>query len=367
MLRLSLVCALLLLAENAWAQDPVLPVPAPDPRPTEQAQPTQVPAEPIDEEDTRIVRGDPASLENARWQAEIFGSGAGAYDDTDKIRDSALPDSDLGKQFLEKKQPWERDHRCGGALIEPGWVLTAAHCAKLPCPKSPCLPESEFLKRRSVRLGTLDLTKGGRTYRIDRVVIHKDYGSAGNVDDIALFRIVPDGTTSRVAFSPTRLRLLGSKDGDLKPGAKPDVIVTGWGLTSPRAPNSSMVRVGNTTTLLRKSPILLQAALQIYPSARCAPMFPAEMKSEKMLCVGSNEGRDTCQGDSGGPMTRLEGGGRNREPVLVGLVSAGNGCAAKDNTGKYFSGLYVDVSKYRDWIKGAMAHANTHGGVSRFR
>lgn len=367
MLRSSLICALMLVAQSARAQDPVPPVPAPDPQPTEQAQPGQVPAEPVDEEDTRIVRGDPASLENARWQAEIFGSGAGAYDETDVRKDSALPDSDPGKQFLEKKEPWERDHRCGGALIEPGWVLTAAHCAKLPCPKKPCLADSEFLKRRSVRLGTLDLAKGGRIYRIDRAVIHADYGSAGNLHDIALLRIVPSQAPSRAEFAPAKIRPLGSKDGDLLPERKPAVIVTGWGLTSPRAPGSSMTRVGNTTTLLRKSSVLLQAALQIYPPARCAAMFPNEMKSGKMLCVGSNEGRDTCQGDSGGPMTRLEGGGRNREPVLVGLVSAGNGCAAKDTTGKYFSGLYVDVSKYRDWIKGAMAHANTHGGVSRFR
>jgi secreted trypsin-like serine protease len=66
-----------------------------------------------------------------------------------------------------------------------------------------------------------------------------------------------------------------------------------------------------------------------------------------MMCAGRREGGvDSCQGDSGGPLVWKTPDG----PVLVGIVSFGDGCARKL---KY--GVYTRLANYRDWIQRVMA------------
>jgi secreted trypsin-like serine protease len=65
-----------------------------------------------------------------------------------------------------------------------------------------------------------------------------------------------------------------------------------------------------------------------------------------MMCA-SAAGEDSCQGDSGGPLILTYG-----EPVLVGIVSWGDGCADPTRPGVY---IRIDQKHYLDWIQRAMA------------
>lgn len=301
-----------------------------------QAQEQPRPAASDDDEGGRIVGGTPAREGSAPWQIELYTTKG--YSDEEIAADKQLRDDDPSKKFLYLKQPWEINHRCGGALIAPGWVLTAAHCVK---------PESEPVKTRRIRLGTQNLVEGGAEYAIDSIVVHSDYTPETKKHDIALIRL---GAGPDVPAHVRPIRVLGEKPDDRPLTAREIVSVTGWGLTGAR--NSGRGALARDGTVNRASPVLMQVNLTVFEEAQCAavPDYNGFL-GKGTICAGSTTpGRDSCSGDSGGPLTRAEG----RERVLVGLVSWGKGCGLAG-----VPGIYTDVTSYREWISAAMTSAKS--------
>uniref|UniRef100_A0A9L0JJV5 Ovochymase 1 n=1 Tax=Equus asinus TaxID=9793 RepID=A0A9L0JJV5_EQUAS len=231
-----------------------------------------------------------------------------------------------GEEACPHCWPWQvglrflGTHQCGGAIINPVWILTATHCVQLK--NNPLF--------WTLVAGDRDRTLKESTEQVRRVkdiMVHEDFDRLTYDSDISLIQLSSplefNSMVGPVCLPHSVEPLLSSEI----------CAVTGWGCISEGGGLASGLQQIQVPVLER------QVCERTYYSAHPGGI------TEKMICAGfaASGGKDFCQGDSGGPFVCRH----EKVPfVLYGIVSWGAGCAQPRKPG-----VFARVSVFLDWIQ----------------
>lgn len=232
-------------------------------------------------------------------------------------------------------------HRCGGVLIKPDVLVTAAHCITF----------GAYVPGGMVRAGSKDRTQGGELIEVVGVEAKPSFDPNKPGSDIGLVYLKrPVADASLVIPIARRTGPVWS-----------DTRIAGWGKQCENPANPLCATLPTQ---------LQQLDTKIVPDSRCLQYVPEfgrvfDPRDELCMAAANRQHAMACNGDSGGPMVRLVWHHGRWVWALIAVTSRDGDdfytqegrydYCASGPTGRPGVGVYTSVIAHLDWIKARIA------------
>ncbi|XP_034840845.1 trypsin CFT-1-like [Maniola hyperantus] len=198
-------------------------------------------------------------------------------------------------------------HQCGSTILNNRAILSAAHC----------WPVNAAANRYRVRVGSSNISSGGRQHNVAQLFRHAQYNPRNHDNDIGVVRV---STAFPLGSATIRAASIAGANTNVPDNS--NVIAIGWGAT---------VHGGQSSEQLR------HVAIRMVNQVRCNTDFRGTITAN-MMCAGWT-GRGICFGDSGTGLVFNN--------VVVGVSSHIHWDGCNSN----WPGVFTRISRYAAWIR----------------